>query len=142
MASLVDIEESRESVGSRTRRRYVAFVRRLVAIFALVGLIASPVSARTRLFCKYTGIEITDCWEGEAPASPLVTAAGCCDHRVDSPLPASKISGESIDVVHPVLGTAVLESLPPPEPFAIASWTVPAASAGPPLFVRHRALLI
>jgi hypothetical protein len=116
-------------------------VRRLVAIFALVGLIASPVSARTRLFCKYTGVEITDCWERDAPASALIDRPGCCDHRVDAPLPASNVSSDSFAAIDPVLGLSVLEWLPPAEPLAV-SWRVPAASAGPPLFVRHRALLI
>jgi hypothetical protein len=120
----------------------LACVRRLIATVALAGLIASPVFVRTRLFCKYTGVEITDCWERDAPASPLVDRPGCCDQRVDSPLPASKVSSESFDVPDPVLGTPVLESPAPDEAFAGSSWKVPAASAGPPLFVRHRALLI
>jgi hypothetical protein len=131
------------SVAARYSKRYVAGVRRLVATFVLVGLVASPVVARTRLFCKYTGVEITsDCWEREAPASPLVTAAACCDHRVESPLPPSKLSGQSFEALAPVLGSSVVASLPATEPFSVSFWGTPAVRAGPPLFVRHRALLI
>jgi hypothetical protein len=131
------------SLAAGCTERYVAGVRRLVATFALVGLIASPVVARTRLFCKYTGVEITsDCWERETPVSALVTAQACCDHRVESPLPPSKLSGQSFEVLAPVLGASVAASLPAAEPFSVSFWRVPAVRTGPPLFVRLRALLI
>jgi hypothetical protein len=117
-------------------------VRRLVAIFALVGLITSPVVARVRLFCKYTGIEITDCSERDIPASPLVTSPECCEHRLFPPLAASKVSADSLTTLVPVIVVHVSTLPPSPAPVFDASRSARTPDAGPPLFVQHRALLI
>jgi hypothetical protein len=130
------------SLAARPLEGYVASVRRLVAISALVGLLTSPVVARTRLFCKYTGVEITDCSEQDVPASPVVTFAGCCEHRLFLPLPASKVSADSFTALVPILVVHSPAPLPPVTPLFRVSWTAPSAGAGPPLFVQHRALLI
>ena len=118
-------------------------MRRLVAMLALSGLVSSPVVAQTRLFCRFTGIEVVGCAEREAPAAPVVKDAGCCEHRAVSPLACSRVAPSAPDAV-PVW----LPSLPgqasvaPPAAAAAVSPTGPDASTGPPLFVQHRALLI
>jgi hypothetical protein len=35
-------------------------LRRAISAVALVALASSPAVGRTRLFCRYTGVEITD----------------------------------------------------------------------------------
>jgi hypothetical protein len=46
----------------------------------LLALASAPVVARTRLFCRYSGIEITDCVEAQVPGSAVLQLDGCCDH--------------------------------------------------------------
>src|SRR3954469_8419872 len=130
------------SVAAGDRDGYVAAVRRLVATFALVGLVTSPVVAHTRLFCKYTGVEITDCAERDTPAAPVVSEPGCCDHRTLSPLPASKVTADPVPALAPVVVVSAAAPFPSLVPAFATPWRATSAGAGPPLFVQHRSLLI
>jgi hypothetical protein len=51
-----------------------------MASVALLALVSAPVVSRTRLFCRYTGLEITDCTEQELPGA-IIQLDGCCDHQ-------------------------------------------------------------
>ena len=112
-------------------------------MLALVGVVTSPVVAQTRLFCRYTGVEIANCSEQEVPVVPSVKGAGCCEHRVFLPLADSKLAAGAEDAVAP----PALLALPAPTVLPALSLVrskveEPVAGAGPPLFVQHRALLI
>lgn len=126
----------------RTRPGYVATVSKVMATLALLGLLTSPVVAQTRLFCKYTGVEVTDCSEQDAPAAPVVRSADCCEHRVLLPLADSRLAPHAESVLVPVFvplpSVAVVERVG----WIRAAEEEPASGAGPPLFVQYRALLI
>ena len=117
-------------------------MRSLAALLALSALITSPVVAETRLFCRYTGGEITDCVERDSLPAPVLTEAGCCDHRVSLPLDSSRAGSSEQGVTAPVL----LAQLVPERLLAVTPVRprveCAVAGTGPPLFVQHRALLI
>jgi hypothetical protein len=65
---------------------------RLLAL-SLVGVIFSaPVVTRTRMFCRFTGVELTarDCSDASASDSAEVRADLCCDTRIQTALPLSR----------------------------------------------------
>jgi hypothetical protein len=116
-------------------------VRRLVSAIALVALASAPVVQRTRLFCRFSGVEITDCVEQDAPDHPAVQPQGCCERQVTRPLAAVRNGQREISPPPPAL----------PLPAAFSSAAAPAQprfvpalrqSAGPPLYLITRALLI
>lgn len=130
------------AVAFQARTRYSPGVRKVVATLALLGLLTSPVVAQTRLFCKFTGVEITDCLERDVPAAPTVRSGDCCD-RVSLPL----LDHSNVPLGNPFVALPVLAALPSgtlllPAPLLRVAVDQPFADAGPPLFVQHRALLI
>jgi hypothetical protein len=118
-------------------------LRRLTSAVALLALATAPVVARTRLFCRYSGTEITDCLEQRIPSTSVIQVEGCCDRQVTRTLGAARIAQQQ-EVTPPVLN-----ALP-----AIPSFDVPdrrppaqgmrtaAEPTRPPVFLITRALLI
>ena len=99
--------------------------------------------ARTRFVCRYTGIEITDCVEQQAPVVPEVQTEGCCDRQLTPA--ASAMLTRSHQEFQPPLGAA----LPAPVLVDDAPRAAPADQFaerrpfyGPPVFLITRALLI
>lgn len=116
-------------------------LRRLISTVALLALVTAPVVARTRLFCRYTGVEITGCAEQGLPTAPVIEADGCCNRLVMRPV------GAVVQSDHPEAVAPVLAALPlPPEstddvlPTA-ADDALPGAPTGPPVYLLHRAFL-
>lgn|GEM_PF-1656285 len=118
-------------------------MRRLAAILALVGLATTPAVARTRLFCRYTGVEIVGCAEQDFPDQAQVRAADCCERRISQVLPRSNLTEPAANLPPPALfplpGQALLAATRPP---SRPRFLKPPPSAGPPLFVQLRSLLI
>lgn len=118
-------------------------VRRVICAITLLALASTPVVARTRLFCRYTGVEITDCAEQDVPGRPVVQAEGCCHGQVTRPLSAL-LGNPQAEIAPPTLhalpGTSAVASvqISPPVP---RKQTL-AAPTGPPLLLITRALLI
>lgn len=117
-------------------------LRRVVSAIALVALASSPVVGRTRLFCRYTGVEITDCAE-QGPGNSLIQIEGCCDRQVTRPLGVVVTGGDhefAPPTLHLLSAVAAVDS----------SRRIPAAQrdhfcaspTGPPVYVITRALLI
>lgn len=112
-------------------------------MLALAGLIGSPAVAQTRLFCRYTGVEITDCAERSAPPDREIRDAGCCLRRVFLPLAESTAgSGARGVMLHPAVLAFAAPALAPVLLRVRAEADEGHGGAGPPLFVQHRALLI
>src|SRR5712664_1155996 len=102
-------------------RRYARCVlRRVISAVALLALASTPAVARTRLFCRYTGLEITDCAEQEIPGSPVVQVEGCCDRQVTRPLGIVRIAQQQ-EVAPPAL-----IALPAPLSFDVPDRSPPA----------------
>ena len=118
-------------------------LRRVISAFALLALAFAPVVGRTRLFCRYTGVEITDCNEQEVPGSPVVQVEGCCDRQVTRPLGVI-LSTQPQEIAPPALHALPAPSLldvPALSPSALAMSSM-AVPTGPPVFLITRALLI
>lgn len=109
----------------------------------LLAFASTPVVARTRLFCRYTGVEITDCAQQEIPGQAVVQLEGCCDRQLTSPL-GSALGGQRQEISPPTLpalpavSTAVALHLAPP----VQRRPAAATPTGPPLFLITRALLL
>jgi hypothetical protein len=56
-------------------------MRRLVGTIGLIALLASPTVARTRFFCRFSGVEISGCDEQRVPDHAAVQAEDCCERR-------------------------------------------------------------
>jgi hypothetical protein len=118
-------------------------LRRVISAIALLGLASAPVVGRTRLLCRYTGVEITDCGEQDVPPTSIVRGAGCCDRQIIQPL-AAKIGAERFELRSPLICPfpAPIEADAPAIGFAHVANGSHAASPGPPVFLITRALLI
>jgi hypothetical protein len=119
-----------------------AMMTRLTGAFAVLALLASPTVAQARYFCRYTGMEITDCEQQRVPAQPFVTQEGCCDRRV-SPVaaPATRPPGPVLLQVWAV-ALSWTQQLPL-QPLAPSQRDrLRPDDGGPPLFLQQRALLI
>jgi hypothetical protein len=117
--------------------RYAAAVKRWTSVIVLLALASSPAVARVRYFCRFTGVEITDCEEQRVPDAPIARDDGCCERRATATLGQASVAVDHI-VVAPVLVTVApvaIDAPPPAEP------RTPNAS-GPPLFLSQRTLLI
>jgi hypothetical protein len=117
-------------------------LRRLAATLSIVALLAVPVVAGTRLFCKYTGIEITGCAEQAVAVHATLRDEGCCDRRTFERI-GSTVPSPATELPPPVL--AAIAELPRSVLLALRERPDPAqvpADAGPPAFLSHRALLI
>ena len=111
-------------------------LRRLTAAIALLALASVPVTARTRLICRYTGLEITDCRQAQIPESAGIELEGCCDRRTTQapgvllipqpPLPAPQVALPAQPSFAAPMGP------PPPR------WL----DASPPVFLITRSLRI
>ncbi|HXN54896.1 MAG TPA: hypothetical protein VN874_01410 [Myxococcales bacterium] len=122
-------------------------LRRVISIVALVALASTPVAARTRLFCRFTGVEITDCPEQVVPCGSVVQAAGCCDRRVAPALPlgAGRITPEQELAPLPLASTAFEASASSDaasRPTALREMNRLGFRIGPPVFLVTRALLL
>ncbi len=118
-------------------------LRRVIAAVALLGLASAPVVGRTRLLCRYTGVEITDCAEQELPGQSVLRTDGCCDPQMTRPL-AATIGAERYELASPVV-CALPVSVAADTPaiaFAVVARVSPAGAVGPPVFLITRALLI
>jgi len=117
-------------------------LRRTAAAFALASLIATPVVASTRLFCRYTGVEIVGCAEQQSSDHRGIRGEGCCIRRTLHPLDAFRPStDERFDT--PVLAVVVPSIHPVLQPMArCVVLTARTIGTGPPAFLSHRALLI
>ena len=113
-------------------------LHRVIAAVALIALASTPVVARTRLFCRYTGVEITDCQQQEISGSSEVQFEGCCDRRTTQPPGVIRIAQHQ-DSSPPVL--VAVPAAPvfaaPPHPRRIHF-----LHAASPVFLITRALLI
>jgi hypothetical protein len=119
-------------------------MRRLVGTFALVALLTSPTVSQVRFFCRYTGVEITDCDEQQVSEHPVVQREGCCERRV-SPAPApAKVAREHALPQAMAVALAWAQHLPvqPLAPSRQDRLRLPPDNAAPPLFLQQRALLI
>jgi hypothetical protein len=118
-------------------------LRRVISTVALLALVSTPVVARTRLFCRYTGVEITDCAEQELPGSAMVQVEGCCDRQLTRTL-GVVLNGQQQEVAPPALhalpalSVVDLSNLEPPAHREHSA----AVPAGPRVFLITRALLI
>jgi len=111
-------------------------LRRLTAAVALLALASMPMAARTRLICRYTGVELTDCAQAEIPESDAIQLEGCCDRQTTQapgvllipqpPLPAPVVALPAEPSFAAPMG-------PPPPPCLHPS---------PPVFLITRSLLI
>ena len=115
---------------------------RFVGTLTLLVVLASPTVPQARLFCRYTGIEVTDCAEQREAERPAVQPEGCCELRLsNAPAPV-------LQTPEPVLPQALAlapwwaQPLPMQPAPAVRGDRVSRGSAGPPLFVQQHALLI
>lgn len=117
--------------------------RRVVSTITLLALASMPVVARTRLVCRYTGVEITDCAEQEVPGRPVVQAEGCCHRQATRPLGNLLIHSQQ-EIAPPALhASAALPMVDRSELSPLVRRPrAAAAPTGPPLFVITRALLL
>lgn len=118
-------------------------LRRIVSAVALLALASTPVVARTRLFCRYTGVEITDCAEQGLPGRPVIQGERCC-HRHLSRTLDSVLTGQQQEIAPPVLQEVRAVSFIDRSDLAPGVYRRQSAATrrGPPLFVITRALLI
>lgn len=114
--------------------------RRLVASFAVLGLLLAPAVASTRFFCKSTGVEIVGCDEQRTPERTTIRGDGCCERRTLAPAGTAIAATQSF-LAEPVATSAEVTFIVDPAN-GLASGVLPTADAGPPLFLSHRALLI
>jgi hypothetical protein len=118
-------------------------LRRVISAVALLALASTPVVARARLFCRYTGVEITDCAQQDIPGTSVVQVEGCCDRRVTRAL--GVVLGSRLqEIAPPTLHALPLVSMVDPSDLAppMQCRQFAAAPTSPPLFVITRALLI
>lgn len=120
-------------------------MRRVIAALALLALVSAPVVGRSRLFCRFSGVEITGCAEQEAetPEGPVVQVEGCCDRQVTRPLGVT-VSLQQWEVSPPALqalpGLSSPDAPPLVPPAPVAPFAAP--PSGPPVFLITRALLL
>jgi hypothetical protein len=119
----------------------LAAMRRFVGSLVLVALFASPTVARARMFCRYTGVEITDCGDRCPSETPAIRDAGCCEERTVQPLPVSRVTDQQVSVT-PLVAAAPLPRATDIARHCAAEPSPPVAASGPPLYVAQRALLI
>jgi hypothetical protein len=118
-------------------------LRRVISAVALLALASTPVVARTRLFCRYTGLEINDCAEQDFPARSVIQFEGCCDRQITRTL-GTVLSGQEQEFAPPpVLALPAVSTVDPLDLASHVQRERPAASrTGPPLLLITRALRI
>jgi hypothetical protein len=75
--------------------------RSIIALSLAFALVAATPVARTRMFCRMTGIEIPPnaCMDESGTTSQQLTPERCCEHRIQAPLGAAKFETQSRDNV-------------------------------------------
>jgi hypothetical protein len=111
-------------------------LQRVIAAVALVALASTPAVARTRLFCRYTGVEITDCHQQVTAGE--IQIEGCCDRRT------SQAAGAALITPHQEISSPPLAALPVPLLFSAPARRPPIriADTGSRVFLITRALLL
>jgi len=105
---------------------------------ALIALASTPVVARSRLFCRYTGIEISDCRQQPIQGRSEIQVEGCCDRRTTQP-PVVILIGHyqesfaPVQIALPVALSFAAPARPPP---------IRVLETAPAVFLITRALLI
>src|SRR2546425_11048070 len=87
---------------------YVAAVlRRALASLALIAIVVSPAMNSTRLFCRFTGVEIVGCDESRVPAQTQLRNEDCCLKRTFHAIDPTRILADDISrfVVPPAVAT-------------------------------------
>ena len=115
-------------------------LRRVLSALVLIAFASTPAVARTRLFCRYTGVEITDCAEQQVPGRAVVQLEGCCVRQVAVPL--GSVRGGERQILAPPTLPAVSTSLAGQRARAVQRRPSAAPPTGPPLFLTTRALLL
>jgi hypothetical protein len=119
-------------------------LRRALASLALIALTSSPAVTSTRLFCRYTGIEIVGCDESMVPAQAQLRDENCCLKRTFRAPDVTRISAD--DDLRLVAPPSVAIVAIVPEVDVVAPMPSARAErfrdAGPPVFLTNRALLI
>jgi hypothetical protein len=119
-----------------------AVLRRFAAVALVLAVVAAPAVTSTRLFCKFTGGEVTGCDEQAVQALTTIKNAGCCQQRTFERSESTTVLSSA--QLTPPLSAPIAE---PPLSVLFASHQllererIP-AGAGPPAFISHRALLI
>jgi hypothetical protein len=119
-------------------------LRRALASLVLIALAGSPAVSSTRLFCRYSGIEIVGCEESQVPAQAQIRDEGCCLKRTSYAIDPTRVSPDDgsllvapmVAVVTTIPGVLLLRA---PAPSTRANRP---GGAGPPVFLTNRALLI
>jgi hypothetical protein len=117
-------------------------LRRASAFLSLLALLGSPAVSTTRMFCRYTGVEIAGCEESRAPAQHQIRGENCClrltFHALDS---ARTLADPGARVAAPAVLAAVIfvPEIPATGPTAGRDVSI---DRGPPVFLTNRALLI
>jgi hypothetical protein len=113
-------------------------LRRIIAAVALVALACTPLTARTRLVCRYTGLEIAQCEQPDVPAHAAIEVEECCLRQGTHP-PSILLAGQQREGCPPVL-----HALPVPLLFVAPPRLAPirVVDAAPRVFLITRALLI
>jgi len=113
-------------------------LRRVVAAIALIALASLPVAARTRLVCRYSGVEIRDCPQDRVPGTSEIQVEGCCDRHTTQPPGVLRIVQQQESF------PPVLVALPGAPAFAQPASPAPirVAETAAPVFLITRALLI
>jgi hypothetical protein len=113
-------------------------LRRVIAAVTLIALASTPVVARTRLVCRYTGVEITDCEQYPVPGSSEIQIEGCCDRQTTQPPGVIPVAQQQQG------SPLVLSGLPVAFLFAAPVRLPPVhpRNVVPPVFLINRALLI
>ena len=116
--------------------------RTVLASCLVAAVLTAPATASARLYCRWTGQEVApaNCHDRVTDEAPILTSGGCCDRRVQTPLPTAKVETQGAKsklVAAVVVELAWFEPslAPPPIP-------VDAAPPRPPPLSATRILLI
>jgi len=119
-------------------------LRRALAYLVLMAVIGSPAVTSSRLFCRYTGVEIVGCDESRVPAQSQLRQDNCCLKRTFHALEAARMLTDDGSQFAPPPAIATFASVPEVHgPAALPSpRPLDFSDAGPPVFLTNRALLI
>jgi len=121
-----------------------AVFRRALASLALIAIVVSPAMTSTRLFCRFTGVEIIGCDESRVPTQTQLRNEDCCLKRTFHAIDPSRILADDGSRFAAPPAVAIVEITPEVQLLAAVP-SAPVArfsDAGPPVFLTNRALLI
>jgi hypothetical protein len=109
-----------------------------------MAIVVSPAMTSTRLFCRFSGVEIVGCDESRLPAQTQLRNEDCCLKRTFHAIDPTRVLADdgSRFAAPPAVATVEIT----PEVHLLAA--VPSSradrfsDAGPPVFLINRALLI